>query len=188
MTEQSTNEAWEDDIVRGLHSLTSDQVPALEVILLDALVEWLVSPANPGAGYGEQHAGHLISTLFTALDTSRTLLPKQEPAATPEIDLARHRIVDGAHELSSSGADGVSLTISRLMPALMTALEDHAAERPRQLQQVFVHLLYAVALGTRTAHDPAVTDGLVAAFAGWDAVLRGGYLLPWRQKLTGDAQ
>lgn len=181
----STNEDWADDIVRGLHSLTSDQVPALEVILLDALVEWLVSPANPGSGYGEEHAGHLISTLFTAIDTSRTLFPKQEPAATPDITAARERIVEGAHELSDQGADGVSLTVSRLMPALMTALEEHAAERPRQLQQVFVHLLYAIALGSRTEHDPAVSAGLAEAFAGWDEVLRGGYLLPWRQKLTG---
>ncbi len=183
----SNDQAWEDDIVRGLHSLTSDQVPALEVILLDALVEWVVSPANPGSGYGEEHAGFLISTLFTAIDTSRTLLPRQEPAATPEIDAARARIVDGAHELSDKGADGVSLTVSRLMPALMAALSDHAEERPRQLQQVFVHLLYAVALGTRTEHDPAVTGGLEAAFAGWDEVLRGGFLLPWRQKLIGNA-
>ena len=35
----STNEDWADDIVRGLHSLTSDQVPALEVILLDQNVD-----------------------------------------------------------------------------------------------------------------------------------------------------
>lgn len=180
MTE-SSSEAWEDEIVRGLHSVTADQVPALEIILLDAVVDWLFSGANPGQGYGEEHAGFLVSTLFAAVDASRTLFPKEEPPATEEITAARARIVEGAHEISDAGAAGVSLTVSRLMPSVLAELENNAGERAKQARGLFVYLLYSLALGTRTEHEPAVMDGLVSAFAGWDEVLRGGFVLPWRR-------
>jgi len=187
MTERSTDQAWEDDIVRGLHSLTADQVPALEITLIDAVVDWLFSPANPGSDYDEGHAGHLVSTMFTAVDTSRTFLPRREPAATEGIDVARSRIADGAHELSDAGPDGVSLLVSRALPAVLAELGNNAGERAKQAHGVVVYLLYTLALGTRSEHDPAVMDGLVAAFAGWDEVLRSGYVPPWRPHPPTDA-
>lgn len=177
----SSNQAWEDDVVRGLHSTTADQVPALEIILIDAVVDWLYSPANPGHDHTEEHAGHLISTLFAAIDSSRSYLPAQEPEATPEITAARARIVEGAHELSADGGAGVSLLVSRLMPAVLAQLHDHAGEPAKQAHGVVVYLLYTVGLGTRTEHDETVVRGVVAAFAGWDAVLRGGFTPPWRR-------
>ncbi len=176
-----TGSVWEDDIVRGLHSTTADQIPALEIILIDAVVDWLYSPANPGRDHTEEHAGHLISTLFAAIDSSRSYLPAQEPEATPEITAARARIVEGARELSADGGAGVSLLVSRLMPAVLGQLHEHEGEPARQAHQVVVYLLYTLGLGTRTEHDPALLPGVAAAFAGWDAVLRGGFTPPWRR-------
>lgn len=181
MTASSSDSAWEDDIVRGLHSVTSDQVPALEIILLDALVDWLYSPANPGEGYDESHAGHLVSTLFTAIDSSRAYLPAREPAVTDAITAVRTRVVDGAHELSAQGPDGVTTVVSRLMPAALAELQNNAGERAKQAHGVWVYSIYTLALGTRTEHDNTLMDGVVATFAGWDDVLRGGFVVPWRR-------
>lgn len=180
MTQSSTDEAWEHDIIRGLTALTASEIPALEIVLLDAVVEWLFSPSNPGVGYGEEHAGRLVSTLFSAIDASRRFAPAQEPAATEEIVAARARVVDGAHELAADGPAGVTLLVSRLMPAVLAELEGNAGERSKQARGVFIYLLYATSIGTRDEQDPAVLDGLAAAAAGWDGVLRGGYALPWR--------
>jgi hypothetical protein len=176
-----TDRAWEDDIVHGLKSLTGEDVPSLEIIVLDAVADWLFSTANPGDGYGEEHAGHLISTLFSALDSARTYLPDRQPEAGTEVADARARVVDGAHELAANGWTGVSLVVSRLMPAIMAELQDNVGARGQQLRGVFVYLLYGLAVGTGTEQDPAVLDGLAACFTGWDAVLRDGYVVPWRR-------
>ena len=182
MTEGSTDRAWEDDIVHGLKSLVTDDVPSLEVIVLDAVVDWLFSTANPGDGYTEEHAGHLISTLFGALEGVRGFQPDQTPAATEAITNARARIVAGAHELAEDNWAGVSLTVSRLMPTIMAELQDHAGERGAQTQGVFVYLLYALAVGTRGEQDPAVLEGIADVFHGWAGVMREGYVVPWRRQ------
>lgn len=173
--------SWEDDIVHGLKSLTTDEMPSMEIMLLDSVVGWLFSADNPGEGYGEEHAGHLISLLFSALDAARGFVPEQQPPASDEIADARSRVAEGAHEIAAHHAPGVSLLVSRLMPAVLTELTTHAEARGKQAHGVFVYLLYALAVGTREEQDPVVMDGIVAAFAGWEAVLRGGYVVPWRQ-------
>ena len=91
-------------------------------------------------------------------------------------------MVEGAHELGSAGGLGVNLTVSRLMPAVMTELQTDAGDRAKQLRGIYVYLLYALALGTSEEQDPAVVNGLGAGFAAWDAVLRGGYVVPWRRQ------
>ncbi len=179
--EGDTARAWEDDIVHSLTSLTADEVASMEIMLLDAVADWLFSAENPGDGYGEEHAGHLVSTLFSAVDSARGFQPAQKPAATDEITNARTRVIDGAHELAKTGPDGVSLLISRLMPAVLAELQNNTGERMKQAHGLFVYLLYGMALGTRVEQDPAVLDGLADIFTGWDGVLRGGYVVPWRR-------
>lgn len=181
MTAGSSDQTWEDDIVHGLKSLTTDEIPSLEIILLDAVVDWLFSAENPGEGYTEEHAGRLVSTLFSAMDAARTLRLTQQPAVTEQITHARERVAEGAHELAAEGADGVSLLVSRAMPAVLTELDSHAGERAKQAHGVFVYLFYALSTGTRTEHDTTVIEGLAAAFLGWDQVLRDGFTLPWRR-------
>ncbi|WP_300017487.1 hypothetical protein [Pseudonocardia sp.] len=176
----TSDEAWEHDIIRGLTALTGDELPACEIVLLDAIVDWLFSPSNPGSGYGEEHAGQLVSRLFAAIDASRRFAPAQRPDVTDEIAAARARVVDGAHELAKQGSPGVNLLVSRLMPAVLAELENNAEERGKQARGVFVYLLYATSIGTRDTHDQAVLDGISAVATGWDGVLRGGYVLPWR--------
>lgn len=181
MSEQSSiDQAWEDDIVHGLTALATDDVPSLEITLLDAVADWLLSPGNPGEGYGEGHAGHLVSTLFSAIESARGFLPDQQPPATAEITETRARLVRGAHELAAQGSAGVSLLVSRLMPAVLAELSDNAGARGEQARGVFAYLLYAVSIGAGDDQDRATLDGLFAIFAGWDAVLRNGYVVPWR--------
>lgn len=181
MTAGNTDQTWADDIVHGLKSLTTDEIPSLEIILIDAVVDWLFSGLNPGQGYTEEHAGRLVSTLFSAMDAARTLRLTQQPPVTDEMAQARARVAEGAHELAAEGTDGVSRLVSRAMPAVLTELDRNAGERAKQALGVFVYLLYALSAGTRTEHDPAVLDGLTAAFGGWDGVLREGFTLPWRR-------
>lgn len=173
--------AWEDDIVHSLKALTSAEVPSLEIILLDGIGAWLISPDNPGDGYGEEHAGHLISTLFSALESARSVFPDRLPEADDAITATRARVAEGAHELAANGWTGVSLTVSRLMPAVLAELQNNVGDRAKQAHGVFVYLLYALAVGTRTEQDPQVLGGLTATFTGWDAVLRTGYVVPWRR-------
>lgn len=180
--EGSTDRAWEDDIVFGLKSLTAEEMPSLEIILLDAVAAWMFSDANPDDDYSEVHAGHLISTLFSAVEAARKFYPSQLPPPSPEITAARTGVVTGAHELAAAASAGVSLAVSRLMPAMLAELQNNAGERAKQSHGVFVYLLYAIAVGTREEHDPAVLDGLTSTFTGWDTVLRGGFVLPWRRK------
>lgn len=181
MTTGSTDTAWEDDIVHALKALTGEDVPGLEVALLDSVAEWMLSDGNPGEGYDEGHAGHLVSTLFSALEAARSLQPARQPAVTDGITHARTRVVDGAHELANEGWTGVSLLVSRLMPAMLAELQNNTGERAKQVHGVFVYLLYGVAVGKLTEQDPAALAGLSALFSGWDEVLRGGYTVPWRQ-------
>lgn len=177
-----SDDDWEDDIVRALRSLTTDESASLEIVLIDAVAEWLLSGANPGEGYDEGHAGHLVSTLFTALDTARTFQPQQQPPVTDEIAHARTKVVEGAHELAKAGGDGIQLIVSRLIPALIAELQNNAGERGKQAHGVFGYLLYALAIGTGEEQDASVMDGLTAAFVAWDAVLREGYVVPWRPR------
>lgn len=181
MTAGDPDQTWEDDVVHGLKSLTTDEIPSLEIILIDAVIDWLFSAENPGQGYTEEHAGRLVSTLFSAMDAARTLRLTQQPPETEQMVHSRGRVAEGAHELAAQGSDGVSLLVSRAMPAVLTELDSHAGERAKQAHGVFVYLFYALSTGTRTEHDPAVLDGLVAAFLGWDQVLRDGFALPWRR-------
>ncbi len=177
-----SDDDWEDDIVRALRSLTTDESASLEIVLIDAVAEWLLSGANPGEAYDEGHAGHLVSTLFTALDTARTFQPQQQPPVTDEIKHARTKVVEGAHELAKAGGDGIQLIVSRLIPALIAELQNNAGERGKQAHGVFGYLLYALAIGTGEQQDASVMDGLTAAFVAWDAVLREGYIVPWRPR------
>ncbi len=177
----TTGSAWEDDVVHALKALTSEDVPSLEVALIDAVAAWLLSGDNPGEGYDEGHAGHLVSTLFSALEGARSFQPAQQPAVTGGITHARTRVVDGAHELANDGWTGVSVLVSRLIPAVLAELTNNTGERAKQVHGVFVYLLYGLAVGKGTDQDPAALEGLSALFAGWDAVLRGGYTVPWRQ-------
>lgn len=181
-SDAGTDRAWEDDIVHGLKSLTAAEVPSLEIILLDAVADWVLSPDNPGDGYGDEHAGHLISTLFGAVESARRFQPEREPTADARITHARTRLVAGAHELAEAGPTGVSLAVSRLMPALTAELQDNAGDRALQVRGVFVYLLYVIAVGTEAEQHPAVMDGLTATFAGWDGVLRAGFVMPWRRR------
>ena len=181
MTTGSTGQAWEDDIVHALKALTSEDVSGLEVALLDAVAAWLLSGDNPGGSYDEGHAGHMVSTMFSALESARSFQPAQQPAVTDGITHARTRVVDGAHELANQGWTGVSLLVSRLMPAMAAELENSAGDHAKQVHGVFVYLLYGLAVGTRTEQDAAALDGLSDLFRGWDEVLRGGYTVPWRQ-------
>ncbi|MFC4950708.1 hypothetical protein [Pseudonocardia sp. GCM10023141] len=174
--------AWEDDIVRAFHSFTTDESAALEIVLIDAVADWLLSAANPGSDYSEEHAGHMVSTLFTALDTARTFTPTSAPPLTDEIRATRVSVVEGAHQIAAAGSDGIGLIVSRLMPSVLAELSNNAGAPGKQAHGVFVYLLYAVAIGTGTEHLPAVLDGLGAVFSGWGTVLRDGYVVPWRPR------
>ena len=115
-----------------------------------------------------------------ALAAARSYQPARSPAASAAMPAARARVVDGAHELAADGWTGVSLIVSRLMPAVLAELHNNANARGRQLRGTYSYLLYGVALGTGTEQDTAVLDGVIETFAGWDAILRDGFTVPWR--------
>lgn len=163
---------WTAEVMRLLGSLTREQVPALEYVLIDCLATWLFSDANPGSDYDENVAAQVISVLFAAMSYAREIAPADAPLEDAPICAARDALIAGAHQLSEGR--GVTVLITRVMPAMVGELEAHAGDPARQLYSAYYYLLLAVATGNGELGNSEVAEGLLTSFVAWDGLFASG--------------
>jgi tetratricopeptide (TPR) repeat protein len=177
MTDPGNDESgWEINASASLRNLKLDDLPGLELLLLDALVRWCVSDSNPGRDYDEQHAVVAMAALLSALGTASSYKGSR-PEATEEIITARAQVVAGAHELADM-ADGPSLLIARLIPAALGELTRNAGSPGAQVCWLYCYSLFAVASGESNNSDESILRGLIASFDAWDSLMADGFMPP----------
>jgi tetratricopeptide (TPR) repeat protein len=168
---------WETNAIASLRDLKLDETPGLELQLIDALARWCVSDSNPGRDYDEQHAAIAITALLSAVESASSYEGTVRPEATEEITTARTQVVAGAHALADM-ANGLTLLITRLMPAALGELTGHAGNPGAQVAWLYCYSLLAVASGRSSDIDEAVLRGLMASFDAWDALMADGFVPP----------
>ena len=178
MADPSNDELeWETNAIASLRNLKLDDTLGLELLLIDALARWCVSDSNPGRDYDEQHAAVAITALLSAVESASSYEGTVRPEATEEITTARTQVVAGAHELADM-ANGLTLLITRLMPAALGELTSHAGNPGAQVAWLYCYSLLAVASGRSSDIDEAVLRGLMASFDAWDALMADGFVPP----------
>lgn len=179
-----TEVGWEDAINSALAELTDADVPSVEILLLDELAAWILSPANPQSSYDEESGGAVISSLMNALANSSSFRPDKEPSPTSETVEARKRLVEGAHALAAHER-GIAFVVTRLMPAAITELTRHVGNPGQQIYWTYFFALWVIAGGVEGEQDETVARGLMASFDSWDALIAEGFRLPWQPPVTG---
>jgi tetratricopeptide (TPR) repeat protein len=180
---------WETNAITSLRNLKLEDTPGFELLLIDALARWCVSDSNPGRDYDEQHAAVAITALLSAVESASSYEGTIRPEATEEITRARTQVVAGAHELADT-ANGLTLLITRLMPAALGELTSHTGDPGAQVAWLYYYSLLAVASGRSSAVDEAVLRGLMASFDAWDALMADGFMplgRPDEPVLPGDS-
>ncbi|HWO60314.1 MAG TPA: hypothetical protein VNO31_09800 [Umezawaea sp.] len=148
-----TKKSWQQASIEGLAALTVDAMPAVEVLLLDDIADYLMGAGPRQPPYTVEHGSRVVSALFGAVVNARTFTPSQVPAPTPEITAAREQIVRGAHDFAAGGVTGISRLANRVIPATLGELETHQKSPEKQTCLVFYFALLAVASGPRNLLD-----------------------------------
>jgi len=169
---------WSSEICGALRDLTVDDTPSLEVLLLDEVGSWVLSPENQRRDYDEQHGGLIIANLFKAIQCSRDFRPAQLPIPSDEMATARKALVAGAHEFAEA-EHGLTKLIARLMPAMIAELEKNAPNPGPQLHGVYFYSLLAISSGVNSKMSKSVARGISESFTAWDSLMAAGFRLPW---------
>jgi hypothetical protein len=169
---------WAIGVTVALRDLTVEDMPSLEVLLIDGIGTWVLSPDNPGQDYGEQHGAVVISNLFTAIERAGEFRPVQFPAESEQIAIARRAVVAGAHAIAKA-KDGITLAITRIMPAAIKELEKNARNPGAQIYWVYFYSLLTISSGTAGRLSDPAARGIGETFDAWDSLMAGGFRLPW---------
>jgi hypothetical protein len=169
---------WAIGVTAALRDLSVEDMPSLEVLLIDGIGTWVLSPDNPGEDYGEQHGAVVISNLFTAIERAGEFRPAQLPAESEQIATARRAVVVGAHAIAKA-EDGITLAVARIMPAAINELEKNARNSGAQIYWTYFYSLLAISSGTTGRLSDAVARGIGETFDAWDSLMAGGFRLPW---------
>ena len=165
-------------MIAALQHLRLNDMPGLEMLLLDDLVAWTCSPDNPGHDYDEQHGAQVIVMLLSAVERAGSFRPTQTPPESTEITTAREKIVTGAHELSGAG-NGLTLLNTRLMPAAIGELRRNASQPAAQAYWLYFYSLLVLASGTNAAADAAAMRGITETFDAWGKLIADGFVPSW---------
>lgn len=171
---------WQEQAVAGLGALTREQIPALEILFLDAVAVQLMGPAHPEPPYTVEHgtvtAGHLLRAVTDAPLVTLDVVPPP----TPGMVAARAAIEVGAHTFAGRGRAGVKHLVNRFLGAAVGELEVHRGSPEAQTRSLFTYGLLAVASGPDNRVTPEAGDGIGEIFRGWDRLIGVGFVPPWR--------
>jgi hypothetical protein len=154
-------------------------MPSFEVLFIDEMGAWVLSSENPNRDYGERHGAQVISMLFNAIQRAGEFRPAQLPAESEHMAIARRAVVAGAHAIAEA-EDGITLALTRLMPAVIGELEKNARNPGAQIYWLFFYSLLAISSGATEQLNEPVARGIGEMFDAWDSFMAGGFRLPWR--------
>lgn len=179
---------WQTQSVEGLKRLSVRDVPALELIYLDALAAHLIGPDAPVAPYTIEHGTSIASMLLRSVADAptRDIGPRPE-GGTPAAEPTRAAIVSGARRLGDRGGIGVHQLVTRFLAASVGELERHQENPEEQVRSLFYYGLLAVASGPENQANAETAEGVEAAFQKWNERIGAGFVPPWRVAVSDGA-
>lgn len=176
---------WQALAVVGLKQMSVELVPAMELLYLDLLASHLLGPDAPKSPYTIEHGAKIVSLLLQAAKDAPVVLPDLQPQVVDvsrevPLEVAREAVVNGAHQLASSGGRGAQRLATRFLAAAVGELENHKDDAEAQVRSLFYYGLLAVASGPDNLATAEISDGVMAAFHAWDTQIGEGFVPPWR--------
>ena len=163
----------------GFADLTLDDLPSLEILVLDQIAGWIFSPENPGKEYNGEHGGAIVTAVLNGVQRAHSFQPELTPMTSPALTEMRERVYSGVQELSQS-AEALSTFVVTLMPAAISELERSAGDAASQCYWLYCYALLVLAGGRSGSLDQNLMIGIIASFDGWNDLMSGGFTLPWR--------
>lgn len=177
----TTTADWQGLAVAGLSQLTTDAMPAMELLYLDGLAIHLLGPDAPEPPYTMEHAATIASLLLRAVADAPVVGAELESGDVDETTTtAREAVVDGAHRLACCGGLGAQRLVKRFLPAAVGELEQHKEGPEAQVRSLFYYGLLAIASGPENQTNAETSDGVLASFRSWDERIGEGFVPPWR--------
>lgn len=171
---------WQSQSVGGLARLSVDDMPAMELIYLDALAVHLLGADAPVPPYTIQHGTAVASMLLRAVtDSAGTDLALEPDDGDLHAAVARSAVVDGAQRFAGRGGHGVHQLVTRFLAAAVGELE-RIKDPEAQVRSLFHYGLLAIASGPENQASVEISDSVLASFHAWDERIGSGLVPPWR--------
>ena len=163
----------------GFADLTLDDLPSLEILVLDEIAGWIFSPDNPGKDYTGEHGGAVVTAVLNGAQKAHLFRPEIGPVTSAALTDMRERVYEGVQQLSQS-AEALSTFVITLMPAVISELERSAGDAASQCYWLYCYSILVLAGGRSGSLDQNLMVGIIASFDGWNDLMSGGFTLPWR--------
>lgn len=171
---------WQSQSVEGLARLSIVDMPAMELIYLDALAVHLLGADAPVPPYTIEHGTAVASMLLRAVtDSAGTDLALEPDDGGLPTAVGRAAVVDGAHRFADRGGHGVHQLVTRFLAAAVGELE-RVKDPQAQVRSLFHYGLLAIASGPENRASVETSDSVLAAFHAWDERIGNGLVPPWR--------
>ena len=172
---------WQSPSLAGLRALQLEQLPAVELLLMDDLAAFVMGAGPIPEPYTVEHGSRVVSALFGAIINAGAYTPEQAPEPSEALQSMRESFLLGAHNFAALGEAGLVKLVNRLVPAAVGELEIHKADPAEQARSLFYYSLLAVASGPLNLLSEQAAAGAMESFVAWGEILGSGLVLPWRQ-------
>ncbi len=163
----------------GFAEIKIEDLPSLEILVIDEIASWIFSPENPGKDYNGEHGGAIVTVVLNAVQGASKFRPESAPEPTEAVTDMRERVFEGVQQIASS-AQALSTFVITLMPAVISELERRAGDPASQLYWLYCYALLVLAGGRSGDLDQNLMIGIMASFDGWNEKMTEGFTLPWR--------
>lgn len=171
----------------GFAEITMEDLPSLEILVIDEIASWIFSAENPGKGYNGEHGGAIVTVVLNAVQGASKFTPDSAPEPTDAITAMRERVFEGVKQIASS-AEALSTFVITLMPAVISELERRAEDPASQLYWLYCYALLVLAGGRTGDLDQNLMIGIMGSFDGWNDLMAEGFTLPWRVEAPSEAE
>ena len=178
-----------DEKVRGragFAEITMEDLPSLEILIIDEIAGWIFSPENPGKDYNGEHGGAIVTLVLHAVQGASKFHPESAPEPTEAVTAMRERVFEGVQQIAST-PEALSTFVVTLMPAVISELERLADDPASQLYWLYCYALLVLAGGRAGDLDQNLMIGIMGSFDGWNDLMTEGFTLPWRAEVPSEA-
>jgi hypothetical protein len=149
-----------DEFLHALADLSEEQLPALEMLLIGEVFDWLRSP-DSFVGSDKWRAAGLLGACTRAVwILGRGGVGIRNETHSPTAESTRKAIVAGAHDLAALGADGYNLVRSRCMKRAIDLVRSNCTDMELITYWTAYDFLLVLGSGASGDPDPALTTGL----------------------------